>query len=101
MISPTQQNQLITTISKFNPKLLGIFGSFAREENNVTSDLDILIDFEEDLNLLEIIGLEQDLSETLGLKVDLVTLNSVNPKLQKYIEADLILLPLPSKISHK
>jgi predicted nucleotidyltransferase len=95
MIPSKQQNQIIDIISKFNPKLLGIFGSFARGENNPTSDLDILIDFEQDLNLLEIIGLEQDLTETLGIKVDLITLNSLNPKLKKYIEADLILLPLP------
>lgn len=95
MISLIQQNQIINITSKFNPKLLGIFGSYARGENNQNSDLDVLIDFEEDLNLLKIIGLKQELTETLGIKVDLITLNSLNPKLKKYIEADLILLSSP------
>lgn len=48
MISPIQQNQIIDITSKFNPKMIGIFGSFARGENNPNSDLDILFDFEQD-----------------------------------------------------
>ncbi len=94
MLSSNQQNQIIDTTSKFNPKLIGIFGSFARGENHPDSDLDILIDFEQDLNLLEIIGLEQDLTEVLGIEVDLITLRSLNPAVKKFIEKDLILLPL-------
>lgn len=93
MISLKQQNQIIDIVSKFNPKMIGIFGSYARGENKANSDLDVLIDFEQDINLLEIIGLEQELTERLGLQVDLITLRSLNPQLQKYVEADLILLP--------
>ncbi|MEX8548025.1 MAG: nucleotidyltransferase family protein [Mucilaginibacter sp.] len=95
MLSVTKQNQILEITSKFNPKLVGIFGSFARGENQPDSDLDILIDFEQDLNLLEIIGLEQDLTEVLGIEVDLITLRSLNPELKKYIEKDLVLLSLP------
>lgn len=94
MISPIQQNQIIDITSRFNPKLLGIFGSYARGENKPNSDLDILIDFEHRLNLLEIIGLEQELTEGLGIRVDLITVKSVSPRLKEYIEKDLILLPI-------
>ena len=69
---------------------LGIFGSYARNEENQLSDLDILIDSNVKLDLLTLIGLEQELSETLGLKVDLITLRSVHPSLKKYIEVDLL-----------
>ncbi|RYE23141.1 MAG: nucleotidyltransferase [Sphingobacteriaceae bacterium] len=93
-----QQDLIIKISSKFNPKLIGVFGSYARNENSISSDLDLLIDFEEDINLLDIIGLEQDLSEALEIKVDLVTVNSLNPQLKIYIEPDLILLPLPVNI---
>lgn len=75
-----------------NPKLLGIFGSYARGDSSANSDLDILIDFDRRINLLELIAIEQQLSEFLGIKIDLVTLRSVNPALLKYIEADLIRL---------
>jgi predicted nucleotidyltransferase len=69
---------------------LGIFGSYARGEENEKSDIDILIDFDLKVNLLQLIEIEQELSELLGIKVDLVTLRSVNASLKPFIEADLI-----------
>ena len=92
MISSKQQSLIVDIMSKYNPKLIGIFGSYSRGENNQNSDLDILIDFEEPIDLLEIIGLEQELTEKLGIKVDLITLRSLNPQLKEYVEKDLISL---------
>lgn len=90
MISPKQQNLIIDITSRFKPRMIGVFGSYARGENDQNSDLDILIDFEQPLDLLEIIGLEQELTEKLGIKVDLITLRSLNPQLKEYVEKDLI-----------
>ncbi len=92
MISAKQQNLIINIASRFKPGMIGIFGSYARGENMQNSDLDILIDFEQPINLLEIIGLEQELTESLGIKVDLITVRSLSPQLKKYVEKDLILL---------
>ena len=71
---------------------MGVFGSYARGEQNEKSDLDILIYFETKVDLLELIGLEQELSEMLGVRVDLVTRRSLNSSLKSYIESDLIRL---------
>ena len=92
MISLQQENIIKTVTQKLKPTLLGIFGSYARGEENEKSDLDILIDFETKVNLLELIGIEQEISELLGIKVDLITLRSVNASLKPYIESDLIRL---------
>lgn len=92
MISPEQKSLIMDIVSRFNPKMVGVFGSYARGENDPNSDLDVLIDFEHSPDLLEVIGLEQELSETLGTKVDLITLRSLNPQLKEYVEKDLILL---------
>jgi predicted nucleotidyltransferase len=90
MISFAQQNIIIDLMARYNPRMIGIFGSYARGENDQNSDLDILVDFEEPLNLLEIIGLEQELTEKLGFKVDLITFHSLSPHLKDYVEKDLI-----------
>jgi len=90
MISSAQQNLIIDILSRHNPRKIGVFGSYARGENVEKSDLDILIDFEQPLDLLEIIGLEQELTEKLGIKVDLITLHSLSPQLKEYVERDLI-----------
>jgi predicted nucleotidyltransferase len=92
MISIQQQNIIKSVTKRYNPTLLGIFGSYARGEESEKSDLDILIDFDAKINLLELIGIEQELSELLGIKVDLITLRSVNESLKPYIESDLIRL---------
>jgi predicted nucleotidyltransferase len=75
-----------------NPTYVGVFGSFARGEQNEKSDMDILIDYQTPLDLLEIIGLENELSEMLGIKVDLVTQRSLNKIMKPYIQKDLIQL---------
>lgn len=90
MISAEQQNIIKRVTQKVNPTLVGIFGSYARGEENENSDLDILIDFNLKVDLLELIGMEQELSELLGIKVDLITLRSVHQSLKSYIESDLI-----------
>ncbi|MEP6647495.1 MAG: nucleotidyltransferase family protein, partial [Saprospiraceae bacterium] len=74
----------------YNPSRIGIFGSFARGENKHDSDLDILISFHDRMSLFRLVQIEQELSDKLGIRIDLVTENSVkNPLLRKYILQDL------------
>lgn len=89
MLSIRKINIIKNTFKDYEPKLVGIFGSYARNEQVKDSDLDILIDLQKNLNLLELIGIEQDLTEKLGIKVDLVTQRSVNEQLSSYIQKDL------------
>jgi len=82
----TQQVAVIREITgKLNPVMVGIFGSYARNEQTEESDLDVLIDFDSRINLLDLIGLEQELSAILGVKVDLITVKSVDERLRPYI----------------
>ncbi len=92
MITDQQYRIIKEVLSAFRPTLIGIFGSYARNEQTKESDLDILVNFGETISLLDIIGLEQELSEKLGVKVDLLTERAVHPKIKKYIEEDLIIL---------
>lgn len=92
MITIQQENIIRELIGKFNPTMVGVFGSYARNEQTAESDIDLLVDFKSDVNLLDIIGLEQDLSELLKVKVDLVTRRSVDENLMPYIQRDLIVI---------
>ncbi len=89
MIEKKKSNIIIEKLKPYHPKMIGIFGSYARNENHQQSDLDILVTFEPTVNLLEIIGLEIELSEILGVKVDLVTQKALNPQIEKYVMKDL------------
>ena len=89
MISEIQKNIIINTVRPYNPKRIGVFGSYVRGDQTEKSDLDILIDFYERVNLLDLIGIEQDLSLSIGLKVDLVTEHSLSDKLKPYILSEV------------
>ena len=92
MIKKTQKQQILDYLRPYQPVRIGIFGSYARNEQRPESDLDILVKFKKPINLLDLIGVELELSDLLGVKVDLVTEQSVLPALRPYIEKDLQLI---------
>ena len=59
-----------------------IFGSYVRGEAGEDSDIDILVDFPRGKGLFEFIGLQQELEEVLGKKVDLGEYNTLKPRIK-------------------
>jgi len=74
---------------RFKVKEIGIFGSYARNEQTEDSDVDILVEFEEPVGLL-FVHLADFLEEILQCRVDLVTKEGIKPNRRKYIMEDLI-----------
>jgi predicted nucleotidyltransferase len=72
-------------IKNYKLKEIAIFGSYVRGEQKTTSDVDILVDFEEVPDLLKFIELEQYLEELLNIKVDLVRKSAIRPELKHSI----------------
>lgn len=67
-----------------------IFGSVARGEAGPTSDLDLLIDLEPGRNLLDHVGVKQDLEELLGVRVDVVTRRGLHPLMREHVLAEAV-----------
>jgi predicted nucleotidyltransferase len=88
MINPEQKQKILKILSPYKPKKLGVFGSYARGENTEKSDLDLLVEFGVSITLFDLIGLEHDLSDSLGVKVDLITERALSPYIRPYIEKD-------------
>ena|SRR3972149_4348608 len=76
----------IEAIKNFGVKKIGLFGSAARGEVKIKSDIDILVEFDEDCekfsNLINLYFFLQDL---LGKRIDLVTSRSLSPYIAPYI----------------
>lgn len=64
---------------------IGAFGSYINNEQDKESDLDILVDFKETPGLFRFVEMEQYLSETLGVQVDLVMKSSLKRHIGKHI----------------
>ncbi len=67
---------------------LRVFGSVARDEANESSDIDLAASFRETPSLLDLIGLEQALTEKLGMPVDLATIAGLKPSVREQVERD-------------
>ena len=81
-------DKLISILKKHGAKKIEIFGSYARGEQKETSDLDVIVEFEKRKSLLELVGIEQELEDALGIKVDLLTRASISPYLIERIEKE-------------
>ena len=77
------QDIIITYLNNYEPEFVGIFGSYARNQNISTSDIDILVSFKKTYSLLKLIHMENELSDKLGIKVDLVTIGSLKNEIIK------------------
>ena len=71
-------------------KSLGVFGSYVRGEADEESDLDILVEFEDLPTLWEFIRLERELSDKLGVKVDLVMKKTLKPRIGEAILKEVV-----------
>lgn len=66
-------------------KRLGIFGSYLSGKNKNTSDIDILVEFNETTDLFEFVHLINELQKLLKIKVDLVTPGALKPYMKEKI----------------
>ncbi len=79
-----------STLKKYHPSSVGVFGSFARGTANKNSDLDILVSFKKPVGLIVLSGLKIELEEKLGKEVDLLTPNALHPRLREQILAEQV-----------
>jgi len=70
---------------------LSLFGSTARGEAGPNSDIDLLAKFDDRrLSLLDVIGLQIQLTELLGCPVDLSEEGRLKPRIRKRVEAEAV-----------
>lgn len=73
----------LDNIEKFHVSKIGLFGSFARDEQNDASDVDILVEFEEGQETFDnYMDLKFYLEELFNWKVDVVVFDSIKPAIR-------------------
>lgn len=80
--------------ARYGVKSLGIFGSFVRGQQKKRSDVDLLVEFNDQapVTLVSFVALERELGNLLGKKVDLVERNTLKPVIGKRILEEVILV---------
>jgi len=77
-------------IAQFRAKEIGLFGSFVRGEQSGSSDIDVLVEFEEEADLFNLVGLALFLEERLQRKVDVVPKRALRPELQESVLREVV-----------
>jgi predicted nucleotidyltransferase len=91
------RDQILSMLRSKKPELqarypiseLGIFGSYARGDQNSNSDIDILVDFSGHIGI-RFIKLAHELEDLFNQKVDLVSRRAIKPRYLPFVEKSLI-----------
>ena len=67
--------------SKYGVETIGVFGSYIRGDQEDSSDIDILVEFERPVGLLEFVRLKNYLSDLCEVNVDLVMKKALRPRI--------------------
>ena len=84
-------NQKEVLRKKYKIKEIKIFGSYATNEQKETSDIDLIVDFEEVPTFIELMKIQEELEKLLAVKVDLLTEESISPFIKPYIKEIVVI----------
>jgi predicted nucleotidyltransferase len=77
-------------LTKYKVREIGVFGSVVRGDQNKESDIDVLVDFQEDADLLDLVGLGLFLEERLGRKVDVVPRKALRKEIRDAVLHEVV-----------
>ncbi|MBS3091207.1 nucleotidyltransferase domain-containing protein [Candidatus Pacearchaeota archaeon] len=84
------KKQITPILREYRVTKAGIFGSYARGEQNKKSDIDILVKIDNETDLIELIRLRTKLQRMIKKKVDIVEYGSIRKKIKNSILNDEI-----------
>jgi predicted nucleotidyltransferase len=83
---------LLAAAARRNAHDVRLFGSLARGEDAVDSDVDLLVEFDDAARPLDVVSLTCDAEEILGVRVDVGTVASLRPDVRADALNDAVLL---------
>lgn len=92
MITISQKKVIKRILKNYHAQRAGVFGSYARGSQKPGSDLDLIVEFSQPVNLLDLIGLEQELTDALGIKVDLMTYESLHESIRPFVDKEVMFI---------
>lgn len=75
---------------EYQVKKIGVFGSYAREEQTEASDIDLLVEFSKPISFFALFDLEDYLKGKLGVRVEIVTPGALKEMIIPLIMKDVI-----------
>jgi len=87
-----KREEILQIAEKYGARTVRIFGSVARGEADVASDLDLLVEMEPGRSLLDLGGLLMELQDLLGCRVDVVTEKGLRERIRDRVLREAVAL---------
>jgi len=85
--APSITQKTVPVLRRYGVTRAALFGSAARGDMRPDSDVDILVQMPKNARLLDVLGLQTELEETLSRPVDLIQYDLIKPQYRPYILA--------------
>jgi predicted nucleotidyltransferase len=85
-----RRRTIIETASRRGAQNVRVFGSVARGGDTESSDVDLLVDLDDGVGLVALVGLKRELTELLGVDVDVVPADSLKSRLRDEVLAESV-----------
>ena len=86
------KRKILPILQRHRVKRAGLFGSCVRNEMKENSDIDILVEIEEDISLLDFVGIKLEIEEALGRKIDIVEYNTIKSLFKERILREQVVI---------
>jgi len=91
-LNEAAKETIIGVLKQYGAEKIAVFGSYARGQAGQRSDIDILVSFQKPKSLLELVRIEQELSKSLHIPVDLLTEKAISPYLVDSVRNDAVVI---------
>jgi len=89
-----ERSRIVAFLTARGARDVRVFGSVARGDDDDRSDIDLIVDLDGERSagseLLEVLGLSEELSELLGARVDVVTPRTLRPEVREPALAEAV-----------
>jgi hypothetical protein len=80
-----KREEILRVCAKYSAYNVRVFGSVARSEADEQSDIDFLVELGAGRTLFDLGGLQYDLEQLLGCRVDVVTERGLKPRIRERV----------------
>ena len=87
-----KREEILRVCARYGAPNVRIFGSIARGEADERSDIDFLVEMEPGRTIFDLGGLQYDLEQLLGCRVDVFTERGLKPRIRERVLREAVLL---------
>ena len=84
------KEDILRIVRKHNADKVYVFGSCARKEETPGSDVDLLVDFNQNATLFDQVYIQEEMADLLNRKIDVVSKRGLHPYIRQKVLAEAV-----------